>query len=299
MMMNTFTNKLPLCFPSVMLTDSPSIPDFSVTSVPYRKYAFRSAGAAGAEKDLPIRYTADARNFVNDAFYGLTRRVVLVTDSIYQAARVAFTIKYIPKLRFYKEYGYCFGTVAKEQHPFETPDYLPVFDFNEAQRYEKNCEDDVLMASFPQYCDQIFVGMGDYSGNADKMLSILNNSGARLQFLVVSKEDLGSEWFDVLQRDNDMYIIHINEPDDSYYVELIHHLFKQTARYELVGITPERIVYLARKKYGLGKNRNLSEEDLAWFFDKAAINVMIEEHNMLMNHIELTEEDFTKLLPEN
>ena len=54
-----------------------------------------------------------------------------------------------------------------------------------------------------------------------------------------------------------------------------------------------------RKKYGLGKNRNLSEEDLAWFFDKAAINVMIEEHNMLMNHIELTEEDFTKLLPEN
>ena len=297
MMTNMFSNRLPNCFPSVLLKDSVSSIGTSVKSLPYRKYAILSKSMGASADDFSVPYLDDALHLVEDVGYVLTRRVVLVTESIYQAARVALCIKFVPKVREYKEKGYVYSTDEKKL-PVDTPDFLPVFDFCEAQHYEKNCVDDVYMAHFSQCCDQIFVGMRGYCGSTNKMLSILNNAGGRIQFLVVSKEDLDSEWFDVLQRDDDMYIIHLEEPDDSYYVKIIQNLFKQTGRYELIGITPQKIVYLARKKYGLGKNRNLTEEDLAWFFDKAAINVMQKEH-ALLSHIELTEEDFAKLLPGN
>ena len=66
MMMNTFTNKLPLCFPSILLKDSVSSIGSFVTSVPYRKYAFLST--KGIIKDeVSIPYMEAANRFVNDA----------------------------------------------------------------------------------------------------------------------------------------------------------------------------------------------------------------------------------------
>ncbi len=232
----------------------------------------------------------------NSFIFAPDRRIVFVTNSIYQAARVA--------ILFDRKYGnvqcqtspfYHFGvtSVSSQIHA----DSLRIYDFTEAQRYENS--DDILnspaIRELPAECSQLYIGMRDYHDPV-KMVKALNNAGGKFQFFMVSEEDLYTDWFDALQREENTHIIRLSEPDDSYYRGIVEELvgvLERTFDITLGDIDAGRIVYLARLKYGIGINRNLSEEDLVWYINKAVLYASAQKRDAIMA------EDFEKFLPDH
>lgn len=312
MALNYFSFDFSGIFPAVLLKDRDTFLNASTHLLPYVRYAYLPTliPHSNENEDFPDRgfrtwgkknipYVKEAFDYAktgNSFIFAPDRRIVFVTNSIYQAARVA--------ILFDRKYGnvqcqtspfYHFGvtSVSSQIHA----DSLRIYDFSEAQRYENS--DDILnspaIRELPAECSQLYIGMRDYHDPV-KMVRALNNAGGKFQFFMVSEEDLYTDWFDALQREENTHIIRLSEPDDSYYRGIVEELvgvLERTFDITLGDIDAGRIVYLARLKYGIGINRNLSEEDLVWYINKAVLYASAQKRDAIMA------EDFEKFLPDH
>ena len=292
MALNYFSFDFSRIFPAVLLKDRDTFLNASTHLLPYVRYAYLPTliPHSNENEDFPDRgfrtwgkknipYVKEAFDYAktgNSFIFAPDRRIVFVTNSIYQAARVA--------ILFDRKYGnvqcqtspfYHFGvtSVSSQIHA----DSLRIYDFSEAQRYEKS--DDILnspaIRELPAECSQLYIGMRDYHDPV-KMVKALNNAGGKFQFF--------------------MHIIRLSEPDDSYYrgiVEELVRVLESTFDITLGDIDAGRIVYLARLKYGIGINRNLNEEDLVWYINKAVLYASAQKRDAIMA------EDFEKFLPDH
>ncbi len=129
--------------------------------------------------------------------------------------------------------------------------------------------------------DRLFVGMRECV-NKESMIYALETAGGRVQFLMVNKGDLESDWFEALIRHEPTMIIDINEPDNDYYCSIINMLMEGSSASFDEALTPEYVVNYTRNRHGA----STCEEDIAWELDRARRAAKSD------NRIILKKEDF-------
>ena len=121
-------------------------------------------------------------------------------------------------------------------------------------------------------------GLEDNAALRDK-LDVILTSPARVQFVQVTKEQLGMPWMRELMMDRDCEIITIPRVPDSYYTKVLTQLLQDERCKLTEDLTPEQLVRSIRKKC----THKFREEDLAWSLDQAAKKAKREGRYILCN----------------
>ena len=270
---NYYTCKLTKSFPSIMFADRRSPDDRDSMPVSYTKYALVSKrGFKYLSPTIP--YLDGVRESFKDS--KLNRRIAVVTDNIYLAVRTAhYLLNACSEVCTDARMPYYYDDTSNDFWFQKSAKELQVFDFSKLEwqnPWQNPWKNNTIspIRNLASCYNLLFVGMRDCA-DPETIARLMNDSGGRVQFLMVSEEDLESEWFEELQRSQDTPVIHLKEPDDSYYLEIAKMLILSRESEYCENDLP-KIIKLAREKYGVGKKQVISEEDLAWFLDKACLN---------------------------
>lgn len=122
----------------------------------------------------------------------------------------------------------------------------------------------------------LYSGLEDNSNLSEK-LDVILTSPAKLQFIQISKDQLGLPWMRELMMERDCEVIMLPKISDSYYVTVLKKLLDGERCKLDEGLLPEHLVRNLRKKC----TNKFREEDLAWSLDQAAQKAKSENRYVL------------------
>lgn len=123
----------------------------------------------------------------------------------------------------------------------------------------------------------VFYNGLEETSNLEAKLDVILTSPARIQFVQVSEEQLGTPWLRNLMMDKEYEMLVLSKTSDRYYIHVLEQLM-DGERYKLeAGLTPEQLVRSIRKKCTC----KFREEDLAWSLDQAAKKARTQGRSIL------------------